>query len=124
MFFQSYPTVVIMKTKQQIVAAVAIVAEKYNAQVDWGMEDGYTWLTLIGGSINPKIFDEVTTQVSQATGVDCYFNKCWIDSIEIVVNAKLNYNIDNQGNYQKVEDNEVPLQYPDNKIEQYGTLFK
>lgn len=104
-----------MNTKKQILADVQRVANFYNAKVIWGSEDGITWLTLYDGSINPKIFDEVTAKMSQETGVDCYFNKCGIESIEIAFNAKMRdgYN-----------DDDVPGVYEQKHIDTYGTLFK
>lgn len=104
-----------MKTKNQIIQAFNEVAKEYDAKIHLGTEDGFTWLTIYGGSINPKIFDTVTSKMSQESGVDCYFNKCMINGIEMAVNAKIGY---------EVEDNDVPLPYEKSRIEEYGTLFK
>jgi hypothetical protein len=103
-----------MKTKKEILAAVNSVAKQYGAEVHWGTEDGITWLTIYGGTINPKIFDEVTRNISQQTGVDAYFNKCQIDSVEMAFNARMNY----------TEDDKVPEGYDVKHIDDYGTVFK
>lgn len=104
-----------MKTRHDIEQAVAGVAHRYGAQSHWGREDGITWLTLFGGNIQPKIFDEITCELSRATGVDCYFNKCGINDIEIALNANLEYG---------VEPEDIPKTYLNSHIEKYGTLFK
>lgn len=113
-----------MKTKKQIQQAVINVANQYGANVEWGTEDGITWLTLSGGNINPKVYNDVTMELSYATGVDCYFNKCWINSIEIAVDAQMDYYQDEAGEYHELKDNDIPPVYNKSRIEGYGTLFK
>lgn len=112
------------KTGKQIRQAVDKVAKEYNATVNWGKENRITWLTLSKGSINPKIFDEVTSKLSKATGVDCYFNKCDISSIDIAMNADIDFYLDDQGNYIDEQENSIPESYRKERIEEYGTLFK
>lgn len=101
------------KTKTQIIEAVKQVANYYGATAWWSTEDGITTITLGGGQISPKIFDEVTRSLSQATGRDCYFDQCWLDSIEVSIDAQMEF-----------ADDVIPPPYPDGYMVNPNRLFK
>jgi len=112
-----------MKTKAKIIKAVEKVAQKYNAKIYWGKENGITWLTLYGGDIHPKKFDKITKNLSKTTQVDCYFHSCRINEIQVAMDAQLDY-IMTEHEYIDVEDDDIPEPYREGRLKEYGELIK
>lgn len=114
----------IYKTKVEILTVLQNIAASYSADLRMSTEDGITWVTMYGGNVNPKIYDEISQKIANETGRSFYFSNCSIDSIEGALNAKLNYYKDEAGKSVQIKDEDIPPIYEESHIEEYGTLFQ
>ncbi len=104
-------------TVPQIKEAIAELAKKYDAEVQWGTEDGFTWLTIFGENISPKIYDILSQEIANAAQVNFYFASSSSESIEGALDAQFKYG---------ASPTSIPELYSSNlysEIENYGQCF-
>lgn len=106
-----------MKNRTEIETAVNEIATDLGASVNWGREDGYTWLTLEGGSVSPLRFDIISQSLADATGRSFFFHSAGFKSIEGPIDADMPYHM---------SANKVPDSYIEKgrDIQDYGHEFK
>lgn len=106
-----------MKNLTEIENAVNELVSELGASVSWGREDGYTWLTLEGGSVSPLRFDIISQSIANATGRSFFFHSAGFKSIEGPLDADMPYHM---------ASNKVPNSYleKNNDIQNYGHEFK
>jgi len=90
------------------------VGKKYKAYCDIGIEDGFTWITIWGGTSSYKLVDNICQDIANATGRNFYFNSSNVCEVSGALDA----------DFKNVDECGIPIKYPEDEIGEYGLKFE